>query len=293
MSITDPETPTTMLPIRLPARADGTTLEHLSATSLSCFWRCPEAFRRRYLLGERGPTSAEMLRGRVVDAAVSAYYRAVLDTGQPPARSDSDDAVEQAWLRELDDPASEIDWGDWQHAALKDSTVAALRAYLAELAPSVQPVTVQRRFELRLDAALEWNIVGYLDVEDAAGDVIDLKVKKSHLTQTAADADPQASLYLLERALTGAPARRFVFHSVCPTAREQARAVCTSRSRAQLQAHVVRITATARAIDALDRQLGRDTPWPLADPASWKCSRRYCAHFDGCQGGLAGLPRAA
>ena len=45
--------------------------------------------------------------------------------------------------------------------------------------------------------------------------------------------------------------------------------------------------------DALARQLGRDSPWPLADPASWKCSPRYCPHFAGCQGGLAGLPRAA
>jgi hypothetical protein len=293
MTTTDSAALTATLPIALPARADGAPLEHLSATSLSCFWQCPEAFRRRYLLGERGPVSAEMLRGRVVDAAVSAYYRAVLDRGRPPAASDSDEELERAWRAELDEPRDEIDWGDWQAAALKDSAVAALRAYLAQLAPTVQPVAVQRRFELRLNAALQWSIVGYVDLEDAAGDVIDLKVKRSHLTQPAADAHPQASLYLLERALTGAPGRRFVFHSVCPTAREKVRAVQTTRTRGQLQAHLARVAATARAIDALARQLGRDCPWPLADPASWKCSPRYCPHFAGCQGGLAGLPRAA
>lgn len=281
------------LPVRLPDRLDGAPLEHLSATSLSCFWQCPEAFRRRYLLGERGPVSAEMLRGRVVDTAVSAYYRAVLDDGRPPAPSDSDEQLDRDWRQELDAPRDEIDWGDWQPATLKDSAAAALRAYLAQIAPTVQPVAVQRRFELRLHAKLEWSIVGYIDLEDAAGDVIDLKVKRSHLTQAAADSHPQASLYLLERALTGAPRRRFVFHSVCPTAREPVRAVATARSRAQLQAHLVRVASTARAIDALHRHLGQEAPWPLADPASWKCSPRYCPHFAGCQGGLAGLPRAA
>jgi hypothetical protein len=281
--------PTATLPIRLPERADGAALEHLSATSLSCFWQCPEAFRRRYLLGERGPASAEMVRGRVVDAAVSAHYRAIVETGRAPAPSESEQALEAAWVKEVGDPAVEIEWGDWRAAALKDSSVVALRACLAELAPSVQPIAVQRRFEFRLAAALEWSIVGYIDVEDAAGDVIDLKVKKAHVTQPSADADPQATLYLLERALAGTPAPRFVFHSICPTAKERARQVGTVRSRARLQAHVTRLVATARAIDALARQLGREQPWPLADPGSWKCSRRYCAHFAGCQGGLAGL----
>jgi hypothetical protein len=284
---------TTTLPIRLPARHDGAALEHLSSTSLSCFWQCPEAFRRRYLLGERSPVSAEMLRGRVVDATVSAYYRAVLDSGQPPTASDNDAHLDDAWRHELDEPREEIDWGDWQAGALKDSAARALRVYLAQLAPTVVPVAVQRRFELRLDTALAWSVVGYIDVEDAAGDVIDLKVKRSHVTQHAADRHPQASLYLLERALAGARGRRFVFHSVCPTAREPVRAIATARTRAQLQAHLGRIASTARAIDALAGRLGRDTPWPLADPASWKCSPRWCSHFAGCQGGLAGLPRAA
>lgn len=286
---TAPTAATATLPIRLPARADGGLLEHLSATSLSCFWQCPEAFRRRYLLGERGPTSAEMLRGRVVDAAVSAHFRAMLETDRAPARSHTEAVLDDAWRRELDDPAADIDWGDWQRAALKDSAAAALRAYLAELAPAVRPVAVQRRFELQLHPALAWSVIGYIDVEDAAGDVIDLKIKNRHVTQATADADPQATLYLLERALTGNPARRFVFHSICPTATDKARAIATGRSRPRLQAHVTRLAATAAAIDALDRQLGREQPWPLADPGSWKCSRRYCPHFRACQGGLAGL----
>jgi hypothetical protein len=87
----------------------------------------------------------------------------------------------------------------------------------------------------------------YVDLEDAAGDVIDLRVKRRHLSRLAADSHPQASLYLLERALGGAPGRRFVFHSVFPTARERVRAVRTARSRAQLQAHLARVAARARS----------------------------------------------
>jgi hypothetical protein len=287
--------PRLLAPIRLPQRLDGQRLDHLSASSLARFWRCAESFRQRYLAGMRGPDSAELRRGWVVDSAITAHYKALLDTGETLSQRDIEDIYAAAWQRKIDDATVEIDWGDDSPADVKDSSLIALRAYLAELAPTVRPSSVQREFAFKLAPDLEWTLTGRLDLEDAAGDVIDIKVKKRHVAQADADSDPQPSLYLLERALAGRPARRFLYHSVNPGAKQaKTKIVQTARTRAQLQVFVARVLATARAIDGLSRQFGPDGPWPLADPTHWCCSARFCEAWGRCPGGAGtALPQAA
>jgi hypothetical protein len=280
------DAPRLLAPIRLPRRLDGQRLDHLSATSLAKFWRCPEAFRQYYLARVRGPESAELRRGWIVDAAIDAYFKYLLATGEPLPRRDIEDIYDAVWQRRIDDATVEIDWGDDTPAHVKETGLIGLRAYLTELAPTVRPTTVQREFAFALAPELAWTLTGRLDIEDADGDIIDVKVKKRHVAQADADSDPQPSLYLLERALTGRPAARFLYHSVNPHAKQtKTKIVPTRRSRAQLQAFVRRILATARAIDGLYRQFGPDGPWPLADPTHWSCSQRYCSAWATCPGG--------
>src|SRR4051794_2284582 len=288
------DTPRLLAPVRLPERMDGRRIEHLSASSLARFWRCPEAWRAHYLTRVRGPESAELRRGWVLDAAIEAHYRAILDTGQPLPRSDIEDIYAAAWQRRVDDASVAIDWGDDTPADVKDAGLVALRAYLADLAPTVRPASVQREFAFALAPQLEWTLIGRLDLEDGDGSIIDVKVKKRHVAQADADSDPQPSLYLLERALAGRPAPRFLYHSVNPTAKHaKTKVVVTHRTRAQLQAFVGRILATARAIDGLSRQFGPDGPWPLADPTHWCCSVRFCAAWTTCPGGAGVVVPAA
>jgi len=291
-STTAADAPRLLAPVRLPERLDGQRLEHLSASSLARFWRCPESFRAHYLARDRGPESADLRRGWAVDAAIDAHYRAILDTGEPLPRRDVEDLYAAAWQRRLDDPGVAIDWGDECPADVRAAGLVALRAYLDEFAPTVRPVSVQREFVFTLAPELEWTLTGRLDVEDADGSVIDVKVKKRHVARADADTDPQPSLYLLERALAGRPAPRFLYHSLNPTAKAKTKVVVTHRSGAQLQAFVGRILATARAIDGLNRTFGPQGPWPLADPTHWCCSPRYCAAWARCPGG-AGLAAAA
>ena len=83
--------PRLLVPVRLPERLDGTRLEHLSASSLARFWRCPESWRAHYLARVRGPESPDLRRGWAVDSAIDAHYRAILDTGEPLPRHDIED----------------------------------------------------------------------------------------------------------------------------------------------------------------------------------------------------------
>ena len=57
-------------------------LPHISATSLRMFKRCPEQYRRRYLLGEKVPPAANMIWGSADHAAIGYNLAQKIDT--PP-----------------------------------------------------------------------------------------------------------------------------------------------------------------------------------------------------------------
>jgi hypothetical protein len=130
-------------------------------------------------------------------------------------------------------------------------------------------------------------VVGYVDVEDERGHLIDLKLVAKHVGQAAADRDPQAGGYLLARRLEGGPATRFEFHSIrrgVVRSGERCLAVPTSRSDAQLDAFAARIAQTARAIE----RCAESGDWPLASPDGWWCGPGQCQHWPTCPAGAAG-----
>jgi hypothetical protein len=97
----------------------------------------------------------------------------------------------------------------------------ALALTLTELVPLIgRPVAVQRRLEYALAPDLECNIQCYPDLETLRPDengggpvaaIVDYKVKGTLHSQSKADGDPQASLYLDGRWLADDPAHEFSF----------------------------------------------------------------------------------
>ena len=193
------------LPCACPSESTDAASSTSSASSLARVWRCPESWRTHYLARVRGPESPDLRRGWAVDAAIEAHYRALLDSGEPLPARDVEDRYTAAWQRRIDDARGSRSTGATARPRGRcrgTGGLIALRAYLAELAPTVRPVSVQREFTFALAPELEWTLTGRLDLEDADGAVIDVKVKKRHVAQADADSDPQPSLYLLERALS-------------------------------------------------------------------------------------------
>lgn len=268
-----------VVPRRLPVRSNGTRLETLSISSLALFWRCPERWRRRYLEREREPQSGAMIVGKAVGAAVTQHYSAQI-ASQSLSAVDVDDICGA----EFDESAlrPEAEFGEDDPAELRAHSREALRAYLSEIAPQVRPVSVERKVELRFSGA-EWAFTGYLDVEDEAGTVIDVKVGKKHVTEAAAGRSPQATSYLLARALEGRPAERFEFHSVRRGAvrGERCQVVTTERTQGQLRALEQRIGQTARQIV----RCADSGEWALSSPDGWWCAPRMCAFWASCPAG--------
>jgi hypothetical protein len=199
------------VPRRLPQRYDGEPLQHLSPSSYSLWVSCPEAWRRRYIKGEKPPPTGSMFLGSRVDDALSAYHRWILEHGDRLALDQVLDVYREVWRAELETEQDSrgVDWEeDLPEQAAFELGRNAVELAIAELVPHLgDPVDVQRRLEFTIAPDLEWTVLCYLDLEtlketlggEQAPTVVDLKVKGSLLTQAQADSDPQAGIYLAGR----------------------------------------------------------------------------------------------
>src|SRR5438105_8592858 len=90
------------VPRRLPERFDGEPLRHLSPSSYTLWVSCPEAWRRRYIKGEKPPPSGSMFLGSRVEDALSAYHRRILEHGDRLALDQVLDTYRDQWMTELE-----------------------------------------------------------------------------------------------------------------------------------------------------------------------------------------------
>ncbi len=292
---------TIQVPRRLPTRYDGEPLRHLSPSSYSLWVACPEAWRRRYIKGEKPPPSGSMFLGSRVDDALSAYHRRILEHGDRLALDQLLDLYREQWQAELE---AEIDkqgvkWEEelGERAAFELGKQAVELA-IAELVPHLgDPVDVQRRLEFSIAPDIEWTILCYLDLEtlrehedgEPAPTVVDFKVKNTLISQPQADSDPQAGLYLAGRWLEDYPARELCFAQIAKAGKRRkqmgAALVSTTRSPGQLRGVLARLALAASQIAVSYERYGPDRPWGFADPTSWKCSAKFCPHWNSCLGG--------
>jgi hypothetical protein len=118
--------------------------------------------------------------------------------------------------------------------------------------------------------------------------VRDYKVKAKLPSQLDADDDHQGTTYLAMREIEGRPAHDFglaVLRKPNKGGKVASRIVTTERDQRRRRGALARFTAMANGVAALYKEIGPEGPWPLADPTSWKCSKRFCEHFASCPGG--------
>lgn len=264
--------PSLTVPARLPVRS-------LSVSSMRRFARCPEDWRRHYVLGEPERIGVSALAGRAFGAAIQAWFWARL-RGEALSAADADDLLALEFAAEAAEAERQrtLAPGEDRDGVLEGAR-APLRGYLASVAPEVaEPRAIER--ELRAEfAGAEWSFAGYLDV-DCEQLIVDNKLSASNKwSQRAADGDLQASAYLLLRSLAGEPAERFEFHVARP-GREEIEVFETRRSPAQL-AHIQGLIALAARRIARAHETG---DWGYGTEGWW-CSERWCEHWRRCPAG--------
>ena len=159
-----------IVPVTLPIRWDDQPIRFLSASSINSFALCPEAYRRRYLLGEKHPITAKILIGRVVDETYNTFLRTWQDGTKLDAGQLQEATVEQfaAELEKAIEKEQGVRWEDNQPDEQQslDICLDLVDLALRNIIPWIdRPVSVQRQISFKLAPHLKWSIIGTLDLE--------------------------------------------------------------------------------------------------------------------------------
>lgn len=289
----DPEEPVQyasplQVPLLLPRRRYGRKyrLDVLSPASVRAFERCPEAWRRHYLLGERERLNLAMLRGTVVGDSLAHFFQGRINN-DPLSRSDVDDLVLSLFKEKIREAVIGVEDDPEQ---VKGQCRAGAADYLDEIAPSVDPISVERKASFRFTNDQEWSFVCYFDLE-CDDEIPDLKFGKNRVGTARAMKDLQATAYAYLRWAERRPAR-FVFHSGLWEQPEEGlrwEIVPAPRGVGHFRGFEQRVARVARTIAHLDAT--EPGPWPLSSEWGFWCAPREgtsgCPHWDRCPVGGA------
>lgn len=291
-------------------------MQTLSPSSMAKFQRCPEQWRRQYLLGQWDRTSVSALVGSSVHESAETNYRQKTRTFEDLAVEDVEVAYAEAFDNEVDEKGgpSEIDWqmGSGKYAntlkpgQAKDRGVGLVRKYHTEVAPTVVPLASEEWFRISVPG-VPVQIRGKIDLVRGnfdAEDVlvpsckVDYKFGRSAKESAEASWRLQALTYMLVEATTdrdgnvvtgdigGLP---FGWQTGSwGSSRTEPKIFVPETSPGLLmpfdltttelaQAH---IRATVNSMLSLHAMYGPDDPWPTpAMQHTWACN--YCSFHPG------------
>ncbi len=179
-------------------------LNHISASSLKMAARCPEQWRRRYVLGEKQPPAAALEWGSADHAAAEHNFvqKVESDTDLPVGEVIDifDDEFNRRFFRDND--IAEMDFRDEaktvnekKSKAGEYKTVGAklVGLYHEQVAPTVKPLVVEESFELELPS-LPVRIDGRIDLIAERRDALGLAASERIIDRKTANRSPGKDL---------------------------------------------------------------------------------------------------
>lgn len=255
--------------------------DHLSASRLTMFQRCPEQYRRRYVLGQKEKPGAALVWGSADHYAHEQNFKQKVRSGEDIPEADVRLAFAEGFDRavERNGGEAEVVWGDEKPGALKDAGTELVAVYHRVVSPRVQPVAVEEKFCVWLENVLV-PVIGYVDVQTATR-AIERKTARAAQRSPKPDWRIQGLLY---QAVHDADVEWHV------SVKTKTPAVYTAGEEPALRLPVNRSTVEAtkqlvstltRAMVAYWRMYGPEEPWPGAITHPWACS--FCGYRPTCR----------
>lgn len=246
-------------------------------SQLRTLYRCGEQYRRRYIEGEKIPPSVAAITGTATHKSVEENLRYKIGTGGLLERDVVQDLARDTLVSKWDEGVlldlDEINKGEGAvKAAALDTAVALAGCHHESLAPIIQPVSVERYFEV--DLAGYCTLAGTIDVEEK-GRVRDTKTAAKAPSQGDADTSEQLTVYSLARRIEGTLPGDVCLDALVKTAKPKAVTIHSTRTDADLEMQLRRIEV---AVDVIERGVFLPT-----DPSNWWCSARFCGYHSTCR----------
>ena len=173
---------------------------HLSVTQLKMYLRCPLQYFFRYVCGLKVPPTGDLTLGKTVHQSLDDNYRQKIKSHTDLPISDVTGLFSEHWDREAQTTEFQK---DEKPGNIKDEGVSILNTYFKYVAPTVQPVDVEREFLIDTPTTTV-PIKGYIDLVDDQGWIIDHKTTKRSYPDNSIAKDIQLTAYAMAyRALQG------------------------------------------------------------------------------------------
>lgn len=144
-------------------KEDMLPLEHLSASSLNKFQRCPRQWQRSYIHGLRDPSSSPL----VIGSAVHNYLAQKFDG--------SNRDFDTVWLQTVQDAGTGIDWKD-EPAKARQIAAAHADAYWEYVGKHLKVIKAEQEISVDIPG-VPIPVVGFVDAE-TEDRIIDFKTTK-------------------------------------------------------------------------------------------------------------------
>jgi hypothetical protein len=251
----------------------------LHMTGLDLMLKCGEAFRRRYLCGEKIPPGVAQVVGLAVHKPAEVNLKRKMETGEllpPEAVADiARDTLNEAW-----DGPEGVFLPPGSTQAIKgesvDKAVRLSRLHATSLAPDIIPTHVERDWSLTLPG-YPMDLSGTIDVQQGVT-VRDLKTRKVSLPSNGSEiaANQQLTAYALavyaiDRATLPITVK---IDALVDLKTPKVQTQTSERTVSDFQELHRRLEVAATAIDK-----GVFLP---ARPTDWWCSERWCGYWTTC-----------
>jgi hypothetical protein len=251
---------------------------HLSASQLDTFSRCPEAYRRRYIEGEKIPPGIALMVGSGFHGAAAANMRQKKDSFADLPVSQMKDLAATEFETATAGGYILTDEEQGRGAAnvigeAKDEAVKLIEFHAARQAPEYQPAMVEER--VRISLPLVRDFVGVIDLADDQDRITDFKTSKRSKNQDEADTSQQLTAYAaLFEARTGRRPSRLRLDVVVKNKEPKRQILDTTRDNADLAVLGARLESMIRSIEA--------GCFPPTSPHNWNCSEKWCGYWSTC-----------
>lgn len=269
----------------------------LSASQIRMFLRCARQWAFRYIEHLIIPPNGLMKRGGSVHSTIEHNYQQKRETHTDLPTTFLKDwfaqNFEDEWTREEVRPRED----EPPKGELKDQGYALVEVYAKQLAPKVQPVLVEDKFDVELGKDdYGFRLSGKIDVVDSNNWIRDNKTASRTPNQNDVNLDIQLSTYSLARRMylrkeagdlsalseeerqakiKGMVEPKLTLDMLVLTKEPKLVVLETERTREGLAMHLNTIGNIAKSIraDAFPR-----------NPTGWWCSPKWCGYWSRCMG---------
>lgn len=265
--------------VRQQAKNNDEIKPYISTSQLTLYETCGEAYRRRYIEGERIPPGIAAHKGSGVHGGAQANFFQKIESHEDLKQADIIDISITAFEKRLesDDFLLSSDEGLSKKVVVgqaKDSVSRMAKVLAQDVVHKYQPVLVEQKQKIILPKSSH-DLVCIIDLADDKDHVVDFKTGTKKKPKATADESEQLSFQALTfLAHTGRLPSKISLECLIDKKEPENQTLTTTRTMAHLDGLIARITTMQAGLEA-----GIYIP-TTAD--NWKCSKKWCGYFNTC-----------